>query len=130
MTDLDSRYGRKPSNGRRNIIVLASVLLAVFFGWSISVNFFTPAAHADYKAEAVRFTETGVNRIAAEIKLTGPSASGTIHCTSKALDTSYALVGFKEFDVKIENQSEKRFELAINTTSAASSIVVEACKLQ
>ena len=130
MTDLDSRYGRKPTNGKRNVIVLASVLLVVFFGWSISVNFFTPPEKAQYKGAAVRFTETGTNRIAAEIKMTGGGAIGTIHCSAKALDSGYALVGFKEIDIEFTGEVEKRFELAINTTSAASSIVIEACKLQ
>lgn len=130
MTDLDARYGRKQTKGKRNIIVLASGLLAVFFIWAIAVSFFTPAEAASYKGEAVAFIETSPTRIAATVKLTGAGVTGTIHCTGKALDSGYGLVGYREFDVDFFGETEKRFELAINTTSAATSIVVEACKLQ
>ena len=129
MTDLDARYGRKP-NGKRNIIVLASALLIVFFGWSISVNFFTPAENSKPTGKAVEFSELGENRIGAEIKMTGWGVSGVIRCSGKALDDGYAVVGYKEFDTLFEGEQEKRFVLTINTTAKASSIVVEKCKLQ
>ncbi len=130
MTDLDARYGRKQSRSKRNIIVLAAVLLAVFFTWAISVSFFTPEKNRTITAEAVSFTKNEPNQIGATIKLVGAGASGTLHCTGKALDSSYAIVGYKEFDVILLGETEKRFELSINTTSKAASIVVEACKLQ
>lgn len=129
MTDLDARYGRKP-NGKRNIIVLASALLIVFFGWSISVNFFTPAENSKPTGKAVEFTELGENSIGAEIKMTGWGVSGVIRCSGKALDDGYAIVGYKEFDILFAGEQEKRFVLTINTTAKASSIVVEKCKLQ
>jgi hypothetical protein len=129
VTDLDARYGRKP-NGKRNIIVLASALLIVFFGWSISVNFFTPAENSKPTGKAVEFSELGENRIGAEIKMTGWGVSGVIRCSGKALDDGYAVVGYKEFDTLFEGEQEKRFVLTINTTAKASSIVVEKCKLQ
>lgn len=130
MTDLDARYGRKPRNSKRNIIVLASTLLAIFFSWSISVNFFTPAEKTDPTAKAVEFTELGENRIGAEIKMTGWGVNGVIRCSGKALDDGYAVVGYKEFDTIFEGEQEKRFVLTINTTDKAASIVVEKCKLQ
>ncbi len=130
MTDLDSRYGRKPANGKRNIIVLASVMLAIFFFWAVSVNFFTPAKDKQITAEAVSFIKTAPNQISATVKVVGAGATGTVHCVGKALDASYAIVGFKEFDVTLVGESEKRIALSINTTSKAASIVVESCKLQ
>ena len=130
MTDLDARYGRKPTNGKRNIIVLASVLLVTFFAWSIAVNFFTPAEDTKPTGKAVEFTELAENRIGAEIKLTGWGVNGVIRCSGKALDEGYAVVGYKEFDTVFEGEREKRFVLSINTTDKAASIVVEKCKLQ
>lgn len=130
MTDLDARYGRKQSNGKRNIIVLAAVLLTVFFVWAISVSFFTPDKNKNISAEAVSFIKNEPTRIAATIKVAGDGAIGKLHCTGKALDASYAIVGYKEFDVELTGEAEKRIDLAINTTSKAASIVVEACKLQ
>jgi hypothetical protein len=130
VTDLDARYGRKQSNGKRNIIVLAAVLLTIFFVWAISVSFFTPDKNKNISAEAVSFIKNEPTRIAATIKVLGDGATGTLHCTGKALDASYAIVGYKEFDVELTGEAEKRIDLAINTTSKAASIVVEACKLQ
>lgn len=130
MTDLDARYGRKPTNSKRNIIVLASILLIAFFSWSIAVNFFTPAEKTDPTAKAVEFTELGENRIGAEIKMIGWGVNGVIRCSGKALDDGYGVVGYREFDTLFEGEQEKRFVLTINTTAAASSIVVEKCKLQ
>ena len=130
MTDLDARYGRKPTNGKRNIIVLASVLLVTFFAWAIAVNFFTPAESTKPTGKAVEFTELGNTTIGAEIKLTGWGVSGVIRCSGKALDENYAVVGYKEFDTVFEGEREKRFVLSINTTAKAASIVVEKCKLQ
>jgi hypothetical protein len=130
VTDLDARYGRKPTNNKRNIIVLASILLITFFSWSIAVNFFTPAEKTDPTAKAVEFTELGENRIGAEIKMIGWGVKGVIRCSGKALDDGYGVVGYREFDTLFEGEQEKRFVLTINTTAAASSIVVEKCKLQ
>jgi hypothetical protein len=130
VTDLDARYGRKPTNSKRNIIVLASILLITFFSWSIAVNFFTPAEKTDPTAKAVEFTELGENRIGAEIKMIGWGVNGVIRCSGKALDDGYGVVGYREFDTLFEGEQEKRFVLTINTTAAASSIVVEKCKLQ
>jgi hypothetical protein len=130
VTDLDARYGRKPTNSKRNIIVLASILLIAFFSWSVAVNFFTPAEKTDPTAKAVEFTELGENRIGAEIKMIGWGVNGVIRCSGKALDDGYGVVGYREFDTLFEGEQEKRFVLTINTTAAASSIVVEKCKLQ
>jgi hypothetical protein len=130
VTDLDARYGRKPTNSKRNIIVLASILLITFFSWSIAVNFFTPAEKTDPTAKAVEFTELGENRSGAEIKMIGWGVNGMIRCSGKALDDGYGVVGYREFDTLFEGEQEKRFVLTINTTAAASSIVVEKCKLQ
>ncbi len=130
MTDLDARYGRKPTNSKRNIIVLASILLIAFFSWSVAVNFFTPAEKTDPTAKAVEFTELGENRIGAEIKMIGWGVNGVIRCSGKALDDGYGVVGYREFDTLFEGEQEKRFVLTINTTAAAASIVVEKCKLQ
>jgi hypothetical protein len=130
VTDLDARYGRKPTNTKRNIIVLASVLLVVFFGWAISVNFFTPAKSERITGELVKFDKVEQYSISGEIRLVTAGASGTVHCVSKALDSAYAIVGYKEFNAKANGELEKRFNLSINTTSKAASIVVEACKLQ
>jgi hypothetical protein len=130
VTDLDARYGRKPTNSKRNIIVLASILLIAFLSWSIAVNFFTPAEKTDPTAKAVEFTELGENRIGAEIKMIGWGVNGVIRCSGKALDDGYGVVGYREFDTLFEGEQEKRFVLTINTTAAASSIVVEKCKLQ
>jgi hypothetical protein len=130
VTDLDARYGRQPTNNKRNIIVLASILLIAFFSWSVAVNFFTPAEKTDPTAKAVEFTELGENRIGAEIKMIGWGVNGVIRCSGKALDDGYGVVGYREFDTLFEGEQEKRFVLTINTTAAASSIVVEKCKLQ
>jgi hypothetical protein len=130
VTDLDARYGRKPTNSKRNIIVLASILLIAFFSWSVAVNFFTPAEKTDPTAKAVEFTELGENRIGAEIKMIGWGVNGVIRCSGKALDDGYGVVGYREFDTLFEGEQEKRFVLTINTTAAAASIVVEKCKLQ
>jgi hypothetical protein len=130
VTDLDARYGRKPTNSKRNIIVLASTLLVAFLTWSIAVNFFTPAENTDPTAKAVEFIELGENRISAEIKMIGWGVSGVIRCSGKALDDGYGVVGYREFDTLFEGEQEKRFVLTINTTAAAASIVVEKCKLQ
>ena len=130
MTDLDARYGRKQTNGKRNVILLASVLLTAFFAWSIAVNFFTPPEQTKPTGKAVEFTELGENRIGAEIKLTGWGVNGVIRCSGKALDDEYSVVGYKEFDTPFSGEREKRFVLTINTTDKAASIVVEKCKLQ
>lgn len=130
MTDLNARYGKKPAKSRRNTIVLAAGLLALFLAWSVSVNFFTPTEHKDFSGEAVEYLSNTDFETTAEIRLSGFGALGTIHCTAKALDPAYAVVGFKEFDTRFAGQQELRFELSINTTSKASSVVVESCSLK
>jgi hypothetical protein len=130
VTDLDARYGRKPSNPKRNIIVLAAALLVVFFGWAIAVNFFTPAQSQRITGDLVKFDAVEQYSISGEVKLVIDGAKGKVHCTAKALDSAYAIVGYKEFEVVANGEPEQSLNLSINTTSRAASIVVEACKLQ
>lgn len=130
MTDLNARYGKNPSKSRRNVIVLASVLLAAFLVWAIAVNFFTPTSHKDFAGEAVKYKVTQTFLVTAEIRMDGFGAHGIINCTAKALDSDYNLVGYKEFGTAFDGDQEKRFDLSINTTSQASSVVIEACKLK
>lgn len=130
MTDLAARYGKKPGNQRRNVIALASVLLILFLAWAIAVNFFTPTEHKDFTGETVRYVTNNENLTVAEVKLSGYGAKGTIHCTAKALDSGYGLVGYREIDTVFSGQTDLRFELEIRTTAKASSVVIEACALK
>jgi hypothetical protein len=130
VTDLNARYGKKPANQRRNVIVLATSLLLAFLAWAIAVNFFTPTEHKDFSGETVRYATNNQNLTVAEVKLSGYGAIGTIHCTAKALDAGYVLVGFREFDTVFQGEAELRFNLEIRTTAKASSVVIEACSLK
>gem|GEM_PF-6415633 len=130
MTDLDARYGRNKRNSRRNVITLAVSLVVVFFGWALSVNFFTPAEHATYSGESIAYSQHTDTRIVAKLKMSGGGVTGLVHCTAKALDGSYAIVGFKEFDTKFAGEQEKEAQIEINTVAKASSVVVESCSLK
>lgn len=130
MTDLDARYGRNQRNGRRNVTLLAISLVVVFFAWALSVNFFTPAEHASYSGESIAYSQNTDTRIVAKLMMSGGGVTGTVHCTAKALDASYAVVGFKEFDTKFTGEQEKSTLIEMNTVAKASSVVVESCSLK
>ena len=130
MTDLDARYGRNKRNSRRNVITLAVLLAVVFFGWALSVNFFTPAEHASFSGDSIAYSQHTDTRIVARLKMSGGGVTGLVHCTAKALDDSYAIVGFKEFDTRFAGEQEKSTQIEINTVAKASSVVVESCSLK
>ena len=130
MTDLNARYGRKPQNTKRNIVVLAGILLIAFFTWAIFVNFAVHPEDATYKGETVAFDSYDDHHISATIEVTGVAVDGTVECTGKALDADYGVVGYRQFEIEMKGEAEMRVQLLVNTTAKAASVVIEACDLK
>jgi hypothetical protein len=130
VTDLDARYGRNPKKSKRNIVVLAVALVMTFFVWAFAVNFATPAEQARYSGEATKLLGATDLSISAQVKVVGSGVTGKVSCVVKALDASYALVGYKEEVFEFSGQRDLDFVLTVNTTAKASSVVLEACELK
>jgi hypothetical protein len=130
VTNLDERYGRKPANSRRNLLITASVLFAVLVGWLVTVNFFTPANQQRITGDAVKLHDASTNEISATIEIVGNGAKGVATCVGKALDAAYGTVGYKQFSVALHGTHSTQVELVLNTTRAAGSVVVESCSLK
>ena len=117
MTNLDERYGRKPTS-KKPVIVLASVLFVAFMGWAIWANF---APHDKVSAQ-VSFTATlSDNEIAAHIIT---SVDETV-CSFKAMSESYSIVGYKTV-----TSNEPQYDISIRTTTKAIDILVDVCSVK
>lgn len=117
MTNLDERYGRKPTS-KKSIIALASTLFVAFMVWAIWANFSPrPTANAQ-----ITFTNTvSSSEITAHVIVNKPNTV----CSFKAMSEGYSIVGYKTV-----SSEESEYDLSIRTTSKAIDILVDVCNVK
>ncbi|MFM5903479.1 MAG: DUF4307 domain-containing protein [Microbacteriaceae bacterium] len=125
-TYLEDRYGKSAAPKRKMIVVLAALLLTVFFVWAIAVSFFAPAT-----AKASVLGYQVVNAQSTEVRFTvSKTAKVDAVCEVEVLNNSYAVVGFLEVSVPADAPADKVFEVAVNTTQLGVTGVVDACQVK
>lgn len=124
-TLMQNRYGINPKPNRRGVLVLAVALLALFFTWAIWVSFFAPAtAKPSVLGYEVKSAESTVVRFS----VTKPADRAAI-CAVEVMNSSFAIVGFKQVTVPASASDSEVFEVAVNTTQLGVTGLVEKCSL-
>jgi hypothetical protein len=123
---LANRYGNSKAKARNQRILWSSVaagLVVAFFVWSISINFAAPS-----KISAVVQSFTIVDEIQARmtIDVENPSQQDGV-CAVQVLNSSYAVVGYKELAVAGDLGEKPTLEAVLNTTDLGVSATVDRC---
>ncbi len=123
---LSERYGAsRPKNAKRNRIlsivgVGAMVLLAAYFAMAN----YSPVVTTD-----VGFRVESEWRTEVDFELTMPSGSIAV-CSFEALDNSFGVVGFSEFEFGPSESDTNRYTVPINTYTLAVTGLVDECALR
>jgi hypothetical protein len=121
---LADRYGKSAKSSlvnRRLVIALAITLLASFFVWAlwVSIDGANRVKSQDLAYEVIGPEQTMV-RFSVE------SPAGPAVCAIQVLNTSFAVVGYKELEISQSGE----YETLVNTTEPGVTGLVDKCWLK
>ena len=123
---LSQRYGTKrPVNARRNRILAGFGVGAMI----LAAAYFAAANYSPLVTTEVGFRVESDWRTEVDFELSMPAGSTAI-CTFEALDNSFGVVGFAEFEFGPSEFDTNRYTVAINTYYMAVTGLVDECTLR
>ncbi len=129
MTDLDARYGRTRSVGRRGRLVgflVAGVFAIVLVGWVVWAGLLAPGASIETRD--VGHTIIDERTVSVEFGVTSePRAE--ISCVVEALNESFGVVGWKRIDLPVEDRRDRVFTEELRTSEQAVTGLIYKCWL-
>ena len=129
LTDLDARYGRTRSASRRTrVVVIASALafVAVFAAWLLWAGIL--GAPAQFQAEDTAHSIVGDSAVDVTWQFTvEPGADA--RCAVQALNSTFAIVGWKVVDVPASTQRTRDLTQRVLTTEPAVTGLIYRCWL-
>jgi hypothetical protein len=125
--ELAARYGRTKSRKRRNLLIaiaFGAAIVVVFGAWTIWAGLFVPGA-------SVETTDVGNSRVGPNaIRVTWEiSASPETHtkCAVQALNSSFAVVGWKIMAIPPSQQRSRTLSTIVRTSEPAVSGLIYLC---
>lgn len=127
---LDSRYGRSSSSSKRNRfigIITAAAFTVVFVAWAIWGGL-VGAPNAQFSAVDARHTIVSDNAVDVTWEFTAPPGTAA-RCAVQALNSTFAIVGWKEVDVPASTRITRVFTERVLTTELAVTGLIYRCWL-
>ncbi len=127
---LDARYGRSPSSSKRNRfigIATAAVITIVFVAWAIWGGLIG-SPDAQFKAVDARHTIVSDSAVDVTWEFTAPPGTAA-RCAVQALNSTFAIVGWKVVDVPASAQINRVFTERVLTTELAVTGLIYRCWL-
>lgn len=127
--DIDARYGRSPSAGRRNrwiAIGTAIAFVVVFAAWVVWGGLFSPAA--ELESSDIGHTLVNQHEIDVTWELTVPTGR-TSSCAIQALNESYTVVGWNVVKLPASDTRTRTFTEPVRTTELALTGLIYRCWL-
>ena len=127
---LDARYGRSSSSSKRNRfigIMTAAAFTIVFVAWAIWGGL-VGAPDAQFSAVDARHTIVSDSAVDVTWEFTAPPGSAA-RCAVQALNSTFAIVGWKEVDVPASTQITRVFTERVLTTELAVTGLIYRCWL-
>ena len=127
--DLDARYGRTPGRAKRARvwqIIAAATFVAVFTAWVVWGGLFQPASQFEAKDTAHTIVSDSETVVSWEFSTT-PGTSA--RCAVQALNSTFAIVGWKVVDVPPSDQYTRQLTESVLTTEHAVSGLIYGCWL-
>jgi len=129
LTDLDARYGRTRSASRRTrVVVIASALafVAVFAAWLLWAGIL--GAPAQFQAEDTAHSIVGDSAVDVTWQFTVEPGTDA-RCAVQALNSTFAIVGWKVVDVPASTQRTRDLTQRVLTTEPAVTGLIYRCWL-
>jgi len=129
LTDLDARYGRTRSASRRaRVVVIASALafVAVFAAWLLWAGIL--GAPAQFQAEDTAHSIVGDSAVDVTWQFTVEPGTDA-RCAVQALNSTFAIVGWKVVDVPASTQRTRDLTQRVLTTEPAVTGLIYRCWL-
>lgn len=127
---LDARYGRsRASTGRTRFvgIITAAAITVVFVAWAIWGGLIG-SPDAQFKAVDARHTILSDSAVDVTWEFTAPPGTAA-RCAVQALNSTFAIVGWKEVDVPASTEISRVFTERVLTTELAVSGLIYRCWL-
>ncbi|QYH36828.1 DUF4307 domain-containing protein [Salinibacterium sp. M195] len=128
-SDLDARYGRSPQANRNNRIVVVTVAIAfvaVFTAWLVWGGLLE--APAKFEAKDTGYEITDESTVSVTWQFNVPVDTDA-RCAVQALNSTFAIVGWKVVDVPASDQRNRSLTETIRTTELAVSGLIYRCWL-
>lgn len=123
---LGNRYGRtkvRARNQRRIWIIVAAALILTFFGWSIFVNFASPAS---LTAKVQSFEVISPIQAKVTIQVANPVERDGV-CAVQLLNKGFTVVGYREQPVSGSLGKAPAIEVPVNTMNVGVSASIDRC---
>ena len=128
-TDLDARYGRSPKAKRNNRFIVVTVAIgfvAVFTAWLVWGGLLE--APAQFEAKDTGFEIVDDSTVTVRWQFNVPENTDA-RCAVQALNSTFAIVGWKVVDVPASDQRNRALSETIRTTEQAVSGLIYRCWL-
>jgi len=128
-TDLGARYGRSPKAKRNNRLIVVTVAIgfvAVFTAWLVWGGLLE--APAQFEAKDTGFELIDDSTVTVRWQFNVPENTDA-RCAVQALNSTFAIVGWKVVDVPASNLRNRALSETIRTTEHAVSGLIYRCWL-
>jgi len=128
-TDLDSRYGRNPRARRNNRLIVWTVALgfvAVFTAWLVWGGLLEAPAQFEAKDTGFDLIDDSTVTVRWSFNV---SENTDARCAVQALNSTFAIVGWKVVDVPASDRRNRALSETIRTTEQAVSGLIYRCWL-
>ncbi|WP_341952630.1 DUF4307 domain-containing protein [Salinibacterium sp. TMP30] len=128
-TDLDARYGRSPKAKRNNRLIVVTVAIgfvAVFTAWLVWGGLLE--APAQFEAKDTGFDLIDDSTVTVRWQFNVPENTDA-RCAVQALNSTFAIVGWKVVDVPASDLRNRALSETIRTTEQAVSGLIYRCWL-
>ncbi len=120
------RYGKSSKSNRKPVTVLAVALLVIFFVWAIWASFLAPA-----KATPKVLGYEVVDAQHTKVRFSVDKPAGTaVVCAAEVMNSSFAVVGYRQVTINEDAAASEVFEASVNTTQLGVTGLVEKCWLK
>ena len=127
--DLDARYGRSPKTRRNNRLIVVTVAIgfvAVFTAWLVWGGLLEAPAQFEAKDTGYEIIEDSA--VTVHWNFNVPENTDA-RCAVQALNSTFAIVGWKIVDVPASDQRNRALSETIRTTEEAVSGLIYRCWL-
>jgi hypothetical protein len=126
---IDARYGRSPARRRRTRLIAIAAgagVLAVVIAWVVWAGLFGPGASLG--SRDLGYSLVGDDAIEVRYEVTS-DAGASVSCALQALNSTFAIVGWKVVAIQPSEQGTRQFRETLRTSEPAVTGLIYRCWL-
>jgi hypothetical protein len=126
---IEARYGRSPARQRRGrvlAVVAAAGVALVVVSWVVWVGLFGPSASLGTRDLGYSLTDDDAVEVRYEVTT---NAGSSVSCALQALNSTFAIVGWKVVEIPPSEQGTRQFRETLRTSEPAVTGLIYRCWL-